>query len=170
MEVTVDTLSEREQHGLPDEPCAPALSVDEIVALEDRIQRTAELVSKLCQALTAAQERALLSEMRAAQTEEWALKAKAHVQAYAPVMEQMQNELSVLRGERDNVRQRVETLQVEVHGYASAMGQMESELSVLRGERDHVRQRVERMLAQLDALALSGDRSLENRVAALVTV
>ena len=165
----METLSEREQHGSQDEPCASAVSVDEIVALEDRIQRTSELVRNLCRALIVADERAARSETRAAQTEEWALNAEAHVHAYAPKLEQMQNELSVLRGDRDNVRQRVEDLQAEVHGYTPMVEQLQSELSVLRGERDNVRQRVESMLAQLDALELLGNQSLENRLAALVT-
>ena len=179
----METLIEHEQHGLSEESCPLVVSVGEIAALENRIERTVELVRNLCQALTAAEERAAhhegrvasaeeratQSETRATQAEEWAANAEAHVREYAPMVEQMQNDLNALRGERDNVRQRVEYMLAEVRAYAPMVEQMQNDLNALHGERDNVRQRVERMLAQLDALEVLRDQSLEDRAAALAT-
>jgi hypothetical protein len=72
------------------------LSVDEFSALEERVQRTVNLVKQERQARAAADE-------RAAQVED-------KLREQAPLAERLQAEVSALRGERDNVRQRVERL------------------------------------------------------------
>jgi len=78
------------------EPAALAVSVDEFAALEERIQRAVELVKRERQARAAAEERAG--------------NAEALLRAQSPVIEQLQSEVHALRGERDQVRQRVERL------------------------------------------------------------
>lgn len=78
------------------EPETLALSGDEFSALEERILRTVNLVKRERQARTAA--------------EECAAQAEAQVREQAPMVENMQKELNVLRAERDHVRQRVERL------------------------------------------------------------
>ena len=78
------------------ESSALTLSVDEFSALEERIQRTVNLVKQERQARATAEE-------RAAQAEE-------KLREQTPLAERLQAEVSALRGERDNVRQRVERL------------------------------------------------------------
>jgi hypothetical protein len=73
-----------------------ALSVDEFSALEERILRTVNLVKQERQARADAEERAV--------------KAELQLREQAPLAENLQKEVSALRGERDNVRQRVEKL------------------------------------------------------------
>ena len=84
----------------PAEPRAESsgltLSVDEFSALEERVQRTVNLVKQERQARVAAEE-------RAAQLED-------KLREQAPLAERLQAEVSVLRDERDHVRQRVERL------------------------------------------------------------
>jgi hypothetical protein len=82
------------------EPCAESsnltLSVDEFSALEERIQRTVNLVKQERQARAAAEERADAVE--------------AQLREQAPLAERLEKEVSALRGEREAVRQRVERL------------------------------------------------------------
>jgi chromosome segregation ATPase len=78
------------------ESSALTLSVDEFSALEERVQRTVNLVKQERQARAAAEE-------RAAQLED-------KLREQAPLAERLQAEVSALRGERDHVRQRVERL------------------------------------------------------------
>lgn len=72
------------------------LSVDEFSALEERIQRTVNLVKQERQARVAAEERA--SE------------AEALISKHAPLVERLEAEIQTLRTERGHVRQRVERL------------------------------------------------------------
>ena len=72
------------------------LSVDEFSALEERIQRTVNLVKQERQARAAAEERAE--------------QAEAQLSEKAPLVERLQAEVIELRGERYHVRQRVERL------------------------------------------------------------
>jgi hypothetical protein len=95
--------SEAVEEAEPEEPVAePAessaltLSVDEFSALEERIVRAVNLVKRERQARAAA--------------EECAAKAEAQLREQAPLAENLQKEVSALRGERDHVRQRVERL------------------------------------------------------------
>lgn len=71
-----------------------AVSADEFSALEDRVRRAVDLVKHERQARAAADARAA--------------DAEAKVLAQAAQVEHMQSELSALRAERDQVRQRVE--------------------------------------------------------------
>ena len=71
-----------------------AVSADEFSALEDRVRRAVDLVKHERQARAAADARAT--------------DAEAKVLAQAAQVEHMQSELSALRAERDQVRQRVE--------------------------------------------------------------
>jgi hypothetical protein len=78
------------------ESSALTVSVDDFSALEERIQRTVELVKRERQARAAAEERAVTAE--------------AQVRMQQPLLDQLQNEINVMRVERDQVRQRVERL------------------------------------------------------------
>jgi hypothetical protein len=79
-----------------EEPGTLALSVDEFSALEERILRAVNLVKRERLARAAAEERAT--------------QADAQLREQAPLVENLQKELSALRAERDHVRQRVERL------------------------------------------------------------
>jgi predicted nucleic acid-binding Zn-ribbon protein len=79
------------------------VSLDDFTALENRIRKAVELVKNERQARALAEERATQAEARAAN-------AESQLQAQAPIVEQQQQELSALRSERDQVRQRVEGL------------------------------------------------------------
>jgi len=78
------------------DPASLALSADDFAALEQRILRAVELVKTERQARTAAEERAA--------------KAEAQLAGQSPVVEKLQEEIHLLRAERDHVRQRVERL------------------------------------------------------------
>jgi septal ring factor EnvC (AmiA/AmiB activator) len=95
-EVAVEAQSEEHLWKAPAEPGALAVSADDFSALEERIKRAVELVKRERQARAEAEERAA--------------KAEEKLRAQAPVVEQLQSELSALRAERDQVRQRVERL------------------------------------------------------------
>jgi len=75
---------------------ASALSMDDFSALEERILRVVNLVKWERQARSTAEERASAAE--------------AQLREQAPLTEGLQREVSALRGERDQVRQRVERL------------------------------------------------------------
>ncbi|MGD0829439.1 MAG: hypothetical protein ABR907_00755 [Terracidiphilus sp.] len=72
------------------------LSMDDFTALEDRIHRAVNLVKWERQARSTAEERAATAE--------------AQLREQAPLAENLQKEVSALRGEREQVRQRVERL------------------------------------------------------------
>jgi len=78
------------------ESSALTLSVDEFSALEERIQRTVNLVKQERQARAAAEERANTAE--------------AQISKHAPLVERLETEIQTLRTERGHVRQRVEKL------------------------------------------------------------
>jgi phage regulator Rha-like protein len=90
------TMEPVEEHTAEAATDSSALSVDEFSALEERIQRTVNLVKQERQARAAAEERAA--------------EAEAQLREQAPLAERLQSEVSALRGERDHVRQRVERL------------------------------------------------------------
>jgi hypothetical protein len=73
-----------------------ALSADDFSALEERILRAVNLVKRERQVRAEAEERAA--------------KAEAQLHEQFPLIENLQKELSALRGERDHVRQRVDRL------------------------------------------------------------
>jgi hypothetical protein len=70
-----------------------AVSGDEFSALEERILRTVNLLKR--------------ERLTRAEAEERAAKAEAQLHEQAPLVEDLQKELDVLRTERDHVRQRV---------------------------------------------------------------
>ncbi|HEY1254556.1 MAG TPA: hypothetical protein VGF01_07225 [Terracidiphilus sp.] len=72
------------------------LSVDEFSALEERVLRTVNLVKFERQARATAEERAT--------------KAELELREQAPLAEKLQKEISTLREERNQVRQRVERI------------------------------------------------------------
>ena len=72
------------------------LSADDFSALEERILRAVEVVRRERQARAAAEERAT--------------RAEAQLQEKSPAVEQLEKEVSALRAERDQVRERVERL------------------------------------------------------------
>jgi uncharacterized coiled-coil DUF342 family protein len=78
------------------ESSALTLSVDEFSALEERIQRTVNLVKQERQARAAAEERANAAEEQ--------------IGKHAPLVDRLQAEIQTLRTERGDVRQRVEKL------------------------------------------------------------
>lgn len=78
------------------EPETLAVSVDDFAAIEERILRAVTMVKRERQARIAAEERAA--------------KAEAQLREQTPLAEQLRNEVSALRAERDQVRQRVERL------------------------------------------------------------
>ncbi|MGD0802410.1 MAG: hypothetical protein ABR906_13950 [Terracidiphilus sp.] len=75
---------------------AQTLSVDEFSALEERILRTVDVVKRERQARAEAEDRAKAAE--------------AQLREAAPLFERLEKEVNALRGERDQVRQRVERL------------------------------------------------------------
>ena len=75
---------------------AMALSVDDFSALEERILRAVNLVKRERLARAAAEERAEVAE--------------GHMRDQSPLGEELQAEVSALRAERDQVRQRVDRL------------------------------------------------------------
>lgn len=79
-----------------EESSALKLSVDEFSALEERILRTVNLVKRERFDRMAAEERASAAEAKLREQE--------------PLTDRLQAEVSSLRGERDQVRQRVERL------------------------------------------------------------
>jgi chromosome segregation ATPase len=94
---------ERAAEHVTEEPAEPreessavTLSVDEFSALEERIQRTVNLVKQERQARVAAEERANAAE--------------AQISKHAPLVERLEAEIQTLRTERGHVRQRVERL------------------------------------------------------------
>jgi chromosome segregation ATPase len=78
------------------EASAVTLSVDEFSALEERIQRTVNLVKFERQARATAEERVITLQTQ--------------LREQAPLAEQLQKEISALREERAQVRQRVERI------------------------------------------------------------
>ena len=78
------------------EPADAALSLEDFSALEERILRAVNLVKWERQARSTAEERASAAE--------------AQLREQAPLAESLQREVSTLRGERDQIRQRVERL------------------------------------------------------------
>jgi uncharacterized coiled-coil protein SlyX len=88
-----EAVEEGQAESQPAEQGTLAVSVDEFTGLEERILRAVELVKRERVARAAAEE-------RVAQIE-------AQLREQAPLVEQLQKEMSALRAEREHVRQRV---------------------------------------------------------------
>jgi chromosome segregation ATPase len=106
-----------EEQEAQEERGALAVSVDDFSALEERVRRAVDVVKqerhvrKAAEARAAELEaRAIRAEARQADIEARAVQAEAQAQSQSPVLEKLQNELSALRAERDQVRERVERL------------------------------------------------------------
>ena len=95
-----------EQEAEPEaESRGAALSMEDFSALEERILRAVNLVKRERQA------RVILGDSeRQIAAEERASTAEAQLREQAPLAESLQREVSALRAERDQVRQRVERL------------------------------------------------------------
>jgi uncharacterized coiled-coil protein SlyX len=91
-----ETSGENQHENPGGEPETLALSANDFSALEERVLRTVNLVKR---------ERLARSE-----AEERAAKAEAKLAEQAPVADSLQNEVTALRAEREQVRQRVERL------------------------------------------------------------
>jgi chromosome segregation ATPase len=116
-EAGVGTQGGEQPQAAREEPAALALSVDDFAALEERVRRAVDVVKRERQARMAAEARAAELEARATQAEKRqadfearATLAEAQLLTQSPAMEQLQSELTALRAERDQVRQRVERL------------------------------------------------------------
>jgi chromosome segregation ATPase len=84
------------------EPATLALSADDFSALEERVMRAVAIVRRERKARAEAQERAGQAEVQ--------------VREQAGQLENLQKELTALRAERDQVRQRVDRLLAELNG------------------------------------------------------
>jgi chromosome segregation ATPase len=82
------------------QPAALTVSADDFSSLEERILRAVDMVKRERQARIAAEERAAFAE--------------AGLQEQSPRIEQLEKELRALQNERDQVRQRVERLLVQL--------------------------------------------------------
>ncbi len=106
--------AEQEETKVVGSPVALAVSTDDFSALEERVLRAVEMLKHERQARAAA-------EVRIAEAEECAAKAveqlgplQTQVNQQTPIIEQLENEVSSLRAERDTVRHRVERLLVQL--------------------------------------------------------
>jgi hypothetical protein len=95
-EVADGTQSDQQSEHPATEPGTLALSIDDFSSLEERILRAVNLVKRERLARAAAEERAT--------------EAEARLLEQSPVTEQLEKEVTSLRAERDQVRQRVERL------------------------------------------------------------
>jgi septal ring factor EnvC (AmiA/AmiB activator) len=109
-EAAVETESEEQRQAGQDEPVALAVSSDDFSALEERVRRTVDVVKRERQARAAVEAQLAELETRATESEARAAHAETQLQGQAPLLERLENEMSALRAERDQVRQRVERL------------------------------------------------------------
>jgi hypothetical protein len=108
MEEQAEVIQTEEQEELQEsmagvEPVAVQLSADEFTALEDRILRAVELVKKERRARQEAEDRATVAEAQ------WVEQA-AELDLVKAELDHTKKESEALRGERDQVKQRVERL------------------------------------------------------------
>ena len=108
-EAAVETESEEQQAG-QEEVSALAVSVDDFSALEERVRRAVDVVKRERQARAAVEARLAELETRVSESEARAAQAEAQVQAQSPLVERLESEMSALRTERNQVRERVERL------------------------------------------------------------
>ncbi len=110
LEAAVETESEEQQQAGHEEAVALAVSIDDFSALEERVRRAVDVVKRERQARAAVEARVAELETRATEAGARAAQAEAQLQAQSPLVERLENEMSALRAERDQVRQRVEKL------------------------------------------------------------
>jgi chromosome segregation ATPase len=109
-EAAVAIHSEEQQQAGHEETVALVVSVDDFSALEERVRRAVDVVKQERQARAAVEARLTELETRATESEARAAQAEAQAQEQAPLIERLESEMSALRTERDQVRQRVERL------------------------------------------------------------
>ena len=109
-EAAVEQHSEEQQQAGREESVALAVSADDFSALEERVRRAVEVVKRERQARSAVEARVAELESRASEAEARAAQAESQLQAQSPIVERLESEMSALRTERDQVRQRVERL------------------------------------------------------------
>ena len=109
-EAAVATENEEQRQAGHDERVALAVSADDFSALEERVRRAVDVVKRERQARAAVESRVAELETRATESEARAAQAEAQLQGQTPLLERLENEMSALRTERDQVRQRVERL------------------------------------------------------------
>ena len=96
-ELLTEPVAEQVAQVEPDsEPKVLELSVDEFTALEERVLRAVNLVKR--------------ERMGRLEAEQHAAQLEAQLAEQRPQLDQLQTEIHTLRGERDQVRQRVERL------------------------------------------------------------
>lgn len=110
LEAAVATESEEQQQAGHEEAVALAVSADDFSALEERVRRAVDVVKRERQARAAVESRMAELETRATESEARAAHAETLLQGQTPLLERLENEMSALRTERDQVRQRVERL------------------------------------------------------------
>ena len=110
LEAAVATENEEQRQAGHDERVALAVSADDFSALEERVRRAVDVVKRERQARAAVEGRVAELETRATESEARAAQAEAQLQGQTPLLERLENEMSALRTERDQVRQRVERL------------------------------------------------------------
>ncbi len=110
LEAAVATENEEQRQAGHDERVALAVSADDFSALEERVRRAVDVVKRERQARAAVESRVAELETRATESEARAAQAEAQLQGQTPLLERLENEMSALRTERDQVRQRVERL------------------------------------------------------------
>ncbi|MGB6826556.1 MAG: hypothetical protein WBE41_00845 [Terracidiphilus sp.] len=91
-------------------PVALAVSSDDFSALEERVMRAVAMLKHERQARAAAEVRIAEAEERTAKAEEQLGPTHTQLNQQTQLIEQLQNEVSSLRAERDTVRHRVERL------------------------------------------------------------
>ncbi len=106
----MDSHSEEQQQAGHEERIALAVSADDFSALEERVRRAVDVVKRERQARLAAERRGAELEERVSEAEARFAQAESQLRAQSPLLERLENEMSALRAERDQVRQRVEKL------------------------------------------------------------
>jgi chromosome segregation ATPase len=109
-EPRVKDESQPEQHEQVAPPVALAVSEDDFSALEERVLRAVAMLKHERQARAAAEVRIAQAEEHATRAEEELGALQTQLNQQTPLVEQLQNEISSLRAERDTVRHRVERL------------------------------------------------------------
>ncbi len=109
-EAAVQSHSEEQQQAGHEEPVALAVSVDDFSALEERVRRAVDVVKRERQARAVVESRVAELETRATESVARAAQAETQLEAQSPLVERLESEISALRAERDQVRQRVEKL------------------------------------------------------------
>jgi chromosome segregation ATPase len=110
LEPQVEDQAKQKENQEVTPPVALAVSSDDFSALEDRVMRAVAMLKHERQARAAAEVRIAEAEERIAKAEDQLGPAHTQLNQQTQLNEQLQNEVSNLRAERDTVRHRVERL------------------------------------------------------------